>query len=123
MLFPLFVALPLSLASSPVSLEAVKYCPVVGRRRVRFIHDDYVEAFEFSQVCTKRLPDDSLQPITRRGPPAVFFRDRQPQPGNIVVTSSAQYSEIPVATASCFIEHAAESSRVEEPVTATKPER
>jgi hypothetical protein len=85
-----------------------------GRRRRRRLVDHYdIDTLQFSLVLPEGLPDNALYRVSRCRFPAMFFRDRKPEPRGPSPVIPAKHGEPPVAAAARFFEHAAERRRIE----------
>ena len=76
------------------------------------IHYDNVEASEFVTRLAKRLADDALQAVAGNGAAAMFARNRESESRLTVAVSSVEDRKHRVAAAFCFVEYAAEGTRI-----------
>jgi hypothetical protein len=96
-----------------VSSQAVKQLLPGRRRGRRLIDHDDVYALQFSLVLPERLPDDALYCVSRCRFPAMFLRDRKPEPRRPAPVVPAEDGEAPVPAAIRLFEHAAERCRIQ----------
>lgn len=90
---------------------------------MRLIQDHDVEAAEFCLMQPKRFANNSLDPVSAAGFPAVFSRNRKTEPGEIGFIVPAQYRETLVAASKGLFEDTAEGRRRQQPMLSRKPIR
>ena len=108
-------------AALPVAIQAVEELGVARGCRRGLIHDDNIDPRELALVVAKRLANDSLDAVARRGTPAMFLGYGQAEPGGFRCIWATEHGEKLVSTASCPLEDPPEVGRVEKPVVFTKP--
>jgi hypothetical protein len=101
--------------------HAIEQLPVGGTFCGRLVDHDNVETGQFGLVLPERFPDNALYSVSAGCLPAVLFRNRQAEPGNVCLVLSAKYRKPFVAAARCFFEHAPERRSVQEPVFFLEP--
>jgi hypothetical protein len=99
--------------SSPVISQAVKQLLSGRRGRSRLVDHDDVDTLQFSLVLPERLPHDPLYCVSRCRFPAMFLRDRKPEPRIRSPVGPEKHGEPPIAAAASTFEHAAECRRIE----------
>jgi len=71
--------------------QAVKHLPVIGARGRRLIDHNDVQTCYCCLMLAKRLPNYTLNAISRRRLATVFLRDRQTEPGYAFFVLPAQH--------------------------------
>ena len=87
------------------------------------IQDHDVQAAELRLMQSERLANDTFDPVSAAGFPAMFSRNGETKPGEVGFIVPAQYRETFVATSRSLFEDAAEGRRRQQPMLSRKPIR
>jgi hypothetical protein len=104
-----------------VSLEAIENLLAGRAAGARLIYNDNVEPRQQFLLLTKRLSNNSLDPVTCCRLATVLLGDCQTEPSNALIIAPAQHGKNFVAASGGFIKHAAESRRIKESVVFCEP--
>jgi len=74
-----------------MSLKAVGHRPIIRHRRCGLVNDYDIEPRKLLLVFPERLSNQPFDPISLCGLTTVFFRDRHPEPRDLVFAVPAQH--------------------------------